>query len=183
MYKVGIINKNEWHLCSVWSSLHSLLVVASWGVSWCGQVPLVCCGHAGSIAMSVHLSASLWGQQASRWKELCETDRHQQRHLAHGSSISWKQMPGETNLKGKSSTFHVVVLSKLMVIVVNRSNKFLSLCYIDRESWVFWIVLLTQSFLQCPHVPGCIASQKNSTYRVSKVVIHPIRTFTLFDIA
>ncbi len=59
----------------------------------------------------------------------------------------------------------------VQLIVVISCNKFLSLCYTDRESWVFWVVLLTQLLLQCLHVPECIASQKNSTCRISKVVI------------
>ncbi len=36
-----------------------------------------------------------------------------------------------------------------MLIVVKWSNKYLNLCYIDRESWVLWVILLTQLFLQC----------------------------------
>ncbi len=70
-----------------------------------------------------------------------------------------------------------------MVIVVNLSDKFLSFCYIDRESWVFGVVVLTQPFLQYRHVPGCIALQKISTSRVSKVVIHRIGRFLLLYIA
>ncbi len=66
----------------------------------------------------------------------------------------------------------------------NCSQKFLSLCYIDRESWVFWVVLLIQPFWQCLHVPGCIAlQQKNSVCQVSKVVICCIRTFPFFNFA
>ncbi len=88
-----------------------------------------------------------------------------------------------SHLKWKSTTFRVDVQSMLMVIVVNWSNKFLSLCYINRDRWVFWVVLLAQPFLQCLHVPGCIASQKNCTRQVSKVVTHHIGTFLLFNIA
>ncbi len=47
-----------------------------------------------------------------------------------------------------------------MVILVNWSKKFISIYYIDRENWVFWVVLLAELFLQCLHVPGCIGSQK-----------------------
>ncbi len=36
----------------------------------------------------------------------------------------------------------------------------LNLCHTERESWVFWVVLLTQPFLPCLQVPGCIASQE-----------------------
>ncbi len=71
-------------------------------------------------------------------------------------------------LKGKSTTFYVDVQSMFMVIVNNWSNKFLSLCCIDRGSWVFWVVLLTQPFLQCLHVPGCIASKKNKQTVLSR---------------
>ncbi len=74
-------------------------------------------------------------------------------------------------LKGKPTTFHVDVQSMLMVILVNWSNKFLSLCYTDRESWVLWVCPAHTAVLQCLHVPGCIASQKNRTCRVSKVII------------
>lgn len=58
---------------------------------------LVCRGHIGNIGMSVHLSASLWGQQASRLKELCETDRHQQWHLAHWGSESFNKFKFHEN--------------------------------------------------------------------------------------
>ncbi len=42
-------------------------------------------------------------------------------------------------LKENSPAVHVYVQSMLVVIVVSWSNKFLILCYIDRESWVFWV--------------------------------------------
>ncbi len=85
-------------------------------------------------------------------------------------------------LNGKSTIFHMDFHLMLMVIVVMCSNKFLSLCYTDRESWVFWAVLLTQLFLQCLHVPGCIASQKNSSPWVSKVISYLSYENLLFNL-
>ncbi len=57
-----------------------------------------------------------------------------------------------------------------------------SVCAILTEKDKFSeFVLLTQLFLQCLHVPGCIALKKGTCW-VSKVVICCIGTFLLFNI-
>lgn len=128
-----------------------------WGVFWCGQVSLVCRGPVGSIAMSVHLCASLWGQQGSHLKELCETDRHQQWHLAHEGSVSintfqfhvnkvwwWKTVRLENHLhccsfKSKCcldiQCFIVVCVFKTFVIGWTVNTHMLK-----RERWESWSV-------------------------------------------
>ncbi len=65
-------------------------------------------------------------------------------------------------LKENSLTFHGDVQSVLMVTVVNCSNKFLSLCLLTEKAEFSEFVLLTQLFLLCLHVPGCIAWELSS---------------------
>ncbi len=64
--------------------------------------------------------------------ELC--DENQVLHVIYRQTNTLYRCDMTNKFKGKSTTFHVDVQSLLMVIVVNLSNKFLNLCYIDRES-------------------------------------------------
>lgn len=74
--------------------------------------------------------------------------------------------------------FYVDLQSVLTVNVVQWTNKFLSVCYIDWESWV---LLLAELWWQCLHVPECIArelltptpTEKASCWMLIKVTQKP----------
>lgn len=78
------------------------------------------------------------------------------------------------SLKGNFTLFYVDVESVFVVSVVNWSNKFLRVCFIDRVSWV---LLLAQP-CRCVRAPGCnvckhlsqvkqILQQQNSGFSVN----------------